>query len=56
MEYVIVWHIKKTRRIFLNNNYKNIYLCHGKNILSWSRVAPFDLIFIFEKMISHLLI
>ena len=34
---------------FLNNNYKNIYLCHGENILSWNRVAPFDLIFIFEK-------
>ena len=34
---------------FFNNNYKNIYLSYGENILSWSRVAPFDLIFIFEK-------
>ena len=42
-------HKKKLEEFFLNNNYKNIYLCHGKNILSWSRVAPFDLIFIFEK-------
>ena len=42
-------HKKKLEEFFLNNNYKNIYLCHGKNILSWSRVAPFDLIFIFGK-------
>jgi len=42
-------HKKKLEEFFLNNNYKNIYLCHGENILSWSRVAPFDLIFIFEK-------
>ena len=42
-------HKKKLEIFFLNNNYKNIYLCHGENILSWSRVAPFDLIFIFEK-------
>ena len=42
-------HKKKLEQFFLNNNYKNIYLCHGENILSWSRVAPFDLIFIFEK-------
>ena len=42
-------HKKKLQEFFLNNNYKNIYLCHGENILSWSRVAPFDLIFIFEK-------
>ena len=40
---------KKLEEFFFNNNYKNIYLCQGKNILSWSRVAPFDLIFIFEK-------
>ena len=39
----------KLEELFLNNNYKNIYLCHGENILSWNRVAPFDLIFIFEK-------
>ena len=42
-------HKKKLENFFLNNNYKNIYLCQGENILSWSRVAPFDLIFIFEK-------
>ena len=42
-------HKNKLEKFFLNNNYKNIYLCHGENILSWSRVAPFDLIFIFEK-------
>ena len=42
-------HKKKLEEFFLNNNFKNIYLCYGKNILSWSRVAPFDLIFIFEK-------
>ena len=42
-------HKKKLEEFFLNNNYKNIYLCHGENILSWSKVAPFDLIFIFEK-------
>ena len=42
-------HKKKLEKFFLNNNYKNIYLCHGENILSWSRVAPFDLILIFEK-------
>jgi protein-L-isoaspartate O-methyltransferase len=42
-------HKKKLEDFFLNNNYKNIYLCHGENILSWSKVAPFDLIFIFEK-------
>ena len=42
-------HKKKLEEIFLNNNFKNIYLCYGENILSWSRVAPFDLIFIFEK-------
>ena len=42
-------HKKKLEEHFLNNNYKNIYLCHGENILSWNRVAPFDLIFIFEK-------
>ena len=42
-------HKKKLEESFLNNNYKNIYLCHGENILSWNRVAPFDLIFIFEK-------
>lgn len=40
---------KKLEEFFFNNNYKNIYLSYGKNILSWSRVAPFDLIFIFEK-------
>ena len=27
-----------------------------ENIRLWSKVAPFDLIFIFEKMIFHLLI
>ena len=42
-------HKKKLEEFFLYNNYKNIYLCHGKNILSWRRVAPFDLIFILEK-------
>ncbi len=42
-------HKKKLEEFFLNNDYKNIYLCHGGNILSWRRVAPFDLIFIFEK-------
>ena len=42
-------HKIKLEEFFLNNNYKNIYLCHGENILSWNRVAPFDLIFIFEK-------
>ena len=42
-------HKKKLEEFFLKNNYKNIYLCYGENILSWSRVAPFDLIFIFEK-------
>ena len=42
-------HKKKLEEFLLNNNYKNIYLCHGENILSWNRVAPFDLIFIFEK-------
>ena len=42
-------HKKKLEEFFLNNDYKNIYLCHGENILSWRRVAPFDLIFVFEK-------
>ena len=42
-------HKKKLEEFFLINNYKNIFLCQGKNILSWSRVAPFDLILIFEK-------
>ena len=42
-------HKNKLEKFFLNYNYKNIYLCHGENILSWNRVAPFDLIFIFEK-------
>ena len=42
-------HKKTLEELFLNNNFKNIYLCYGENILSWSRVAPFDLIFIFEK-------
>jgi len=42
-------HKKKLEEFFLNNNFKNIYLCYGENILSWRRVAPFDLIFIFEK-------
>ena len=40
---------KKLEEFFFNNNYKNIYLSYGENIFSWSRVAPFDLIFIFEK-------
>ena len=40
---------KKLEEFFVNNNYKNIYLSYGENILSWSRVAPFDLIFIFKK-------
>ena len=40
---------KKLEEFFFNNNYKNIYLSYGENILSWSRVAPFDLIFIFKK-------
>ena len=42
-------HKKKLEELFTNNNYKNIYLCYGENILSWDRVAPFDLIFIFKK-------
>ena len=42
-------HKKKLEEFFLNNNYKNIYLCQGENILSWNKVAPFDLIFIFEE-------
>ncbi len=42
-------HKKKLEEFFFNNNYKNIYLSYGENIFSWSRVAPFDLIFIFEK-------
>ena len=42
-------HKRKLEEFFLNNNYNNIYLCQGENILSWSKVAPFDLIFIFEK-------
>ena len=44
-----ITHKKKLEEFFLNNSFKNIYLCQGKNILSWSKVAPFDLIFIFEK-------
>ena len=40
---------KKLEEFFFKNNYKNIYLSYGENIFSWSRVAPFDLIFIFEK-------
>ena len=40
---------KKLEEFFFNNNYKNIYLSYGENIRLWSRVAPFDLIFIFEK-------
>ena len=40
---------KKLEDFFFNNNYKNIYLCYGENIFSWRRVAPFDLIFIFQK-------
>ena len=40
---------KKLEEFFFNNNYKNIYLSYGENICLWSRVAPFDLIFIFEK-------
>ena len=42
-------HKNKLEEFFLNNSYKNIYLCYGENVLSWSRVAPFDLIFILEK-------
>ena len=42
-------HKRKLEELFTNNNYKNIYLCYGENILSWDRVAPFDLIFIFKK-------
>ncbi len=41
-------HKKKLEYFFLNNNYKNIYLYSGENILSWSKVAPFDLIYIFN--------
>ena len=40
---------KNLEEFYFNNNYKNIYLSYGENILSWSRVAPFDLIFIFKK-------
>ena len=42
-------HKRKPEEFFLNNNYKNIYLCQGENILTWNKVAPFDLIFIFEE-------
>ena len=42
-------HKRKLEELFTNNNYKNIYLCYGENILSWGKVAPFDLIFIFKK-------
>ena len=41
-------HKKKLEYFFLNNNYKNIYLCSGENILPWNKVAPFDLIYIFS--------
>ena len=44
-----ITHKKKLEEFFLNNDYKNIYLCQGENILSWNKVAPFDLIFIFKK-------
>tara|TARA_A100001015_G_scaffold123372_1_gene136737 strand:+ start:105 stop:710 length:606 start_codon:yes stop_codon:yes gene_type:complete len=44
-----ITHKKELGEFFLNNNYKNIYLCQGESILSWHKVAPFDLIFIFEK-------
>ena len=27
-------------------NYKNIFLCHSRDIFSWNKVAPFDLIFL----------
>ena len=40
-------HKKRLENFFLNNNYKNIYLCYGDDILCWSKVAPFDLVFIF---------
>ncbi len=39
-------HKKKLELFFFKNNYKNIFLCYGKNILSWNKVSPFDLIFI----------
>ena len=42
-------HKKRLEGFFLKNNYKNIYLCYGENILSWNKVAPFDLIFILNR-------
>ena len=38
----------KVKYFFLKNDYKNIYINSGKDILSWSKVAPFDLIYIFN--------
>ncbi len=35
---------KKLELFFLNNNYNNIYLSKGKQVSSWNKVAPFDLI------------
>lgn len=41
---------KEMLEIFFNNNsFKNIYLSYGDSILSWNKVAPFDLIFICHK-------
>ena len=41
-------HKKRLEVFFLKNNFKNIYLCYGDNVLSWKKVAPFDLILIFN--------
>ena len=52
---------KKLELFFLNNNYSDIYLDSGENILAWNKVAPFDLIFslntksFFINNIVHLL-
>ncbi len=40
-----IHHKKKLELFFTKYNYSNIYLCNGENILSWKKVAPFDLIF-----------
>ena len=42
-------HKKKLEFFFFNNNFKNIYLCKGENIISWRKVAPFDLVFILNR-------
>ena len=44
-------HKKKLEFFFLKHSYKNIYLSSEENILAWKKVAPFDLIFIFNNNI-----